>query len=152
MGVGDQFARYALAALLGNHPSVEVASQVAAYIIGMTKESVQGVGFAADVHILQDDGRHWGLLLPDVKATEASFATLMQEFRYAITAIDPVTVPDSEQIRERLLRMETPIVAMRALHARRAIRSAKMRAAIQEDRPVLESTKHDPKSPPASQE
>jgi hypothetical protein len=61
MGSGKELADYVFDLFLGSHPTTELAAQIAAYVIGITKQHIEGVGHYTDVHIIESDGYHWSL-------------------------------------------------------------------------------------------
>ena len=148
MGVGEQFARYAISAFLGDHPRTDVAAQVAAFVIGLTKESIDGVGFSTDVHVLENSGSHWSLHLPEVKEIENNFASLLREFKSVISATDCGTTEG--KVREGLLRMEAAVLAIRTAQSKRQTLRASRNDATVSAPPDPQLTKGDPSVPPAS--
>ena len=151
MGVGFEFANYALDLLLHPHCSVEVAAQVAAYVIAVTKDSVEGVGKDTDVHVIQNDGRHWSLSLPDLREIEKHFQEFFRAFREVVSSVDAASISD-EGAKMRLGFLEKGILALRASQLKRQQQAAKRLAESQEAPPDHQSTTADSPLPLPSPE
>jgi 20S proteasome alpha/beta subunit len=138
LGVGTEFANYALSLLLDPHCSAEVAAQVVAYIIGEANELVEGVGKGTDVHVLQNDGTHWSFSAPDIRQLENEFSEFFLSLRDIVSCVDTETVGDSTA-KLRLAYLEQKIFSMRSSQRLRKEREARQQASVRARRPNHES-------------
>jgi hypothetical protein len=99
-------------------PTIEVASQVVAYVIGMAKIYVEGVGQGSDIHRLYYNGRHDSLTLPERMDVEREFVNLMNHFQELINCVDPTRIPD-EGIAMRMEWLTADINKLRELQKER---------------------------------
>lgn len=124
IGSGKEFADYLLELYLGNRPPVELAAQTAAYVIGITKEHIDGVGHATDVHILQSSGRHWRLSPPEIEELEKNFDSFFKALHNVVACVDSLTVAE-DGIDWRIELLKNSLGELRATQRKRLERSAK---------------------------
>lgn len=146
-GSGFYFAYYALWLLLPDRPSVEVASQVVAYVIAVAKECADGVGAGSNVHMFYNGGRWDSLIIPERAKIETSFKEMLSELPRFIRCCDPRMTSDQE-IDSCLSRMKEQMEKVRQLKRERDGRRIE-RAKRLADLPSRQSTKDDQSpSPP----
>lgn len=143
IGIGKEFADYAFDLLLENRPSTELAAQVAAYVIGITKEHIEGVGHATDVHVLEGNGRHWSLLAPEVQEVESSYSEFFKTLRMVIECTDS-RFTSEESIPRRLDLLGDGIKDLRLAQDKRMDLRARMQEVLQRH----QLTKADQSPPP----
>ncbi len=124
LGAGKVVAEQILELCLDARPSAELAAQVAAYVVGRTKEHVEGVGLSTDVHVIQSNGRHWALTLPEVKALETGFAEFFKMLQGVIACVDSQSLPEAG-IGPRLGFLRTAVEGLREAQKARQDRAAR---------------------------
>jgi hypothetical protein len=147
MGSGKEFADYVFDLFLESHPTTEIAAQVAAYVIGITKEHIEGVGHSTDVHVIESDGHHWSLHAPQVEEIESGFAKFFETLRHAIGRIDSRFTSDNS-LPTWFGFLGDNIKELRAAQDKRM----ELRARMREGRLDPQSPKDDPSPPPPSPE
>jgi len=139
MGSGKEFADYAFGLFLEEHPSVELAAQLAVYVIDVTKDNIEGVGHFTDVHVIQSSGLHWSFSAPEVREIEGAFDEFFKTLRYVIHVADSKATSE-ELIPVMLNSLGDKVKTLRAAQDKRMALRAKWR---QEDSPSPAPTKDD---------
>jgi hypothetical protein len=142
-GIGLWFSNYALTQLLPLRPTLEVASQVVAYVIAMAKDYVEGVGHGSDIHTLHLDGTHDSLLLPEREEIEQAFRAAIKVLPHIVDCTDTDIVSD-ESVSLRADWLMKEIWKLRELHKKRKNRRLRMWLASQEAQRYQQSTTNDP--------
>ncbi|MGA2214191.1 MAG: hypothetical protein ABSH31_13025 [Bryobacteraceae bacterium] len=119
IGIGLYFANYAAEEFLVRNPTVEIAAQVATYIISRASTYIEGIGKGADIHVLRSDGRHYSFMKPERESVEQRFEKLFAAFRNLLRCVDVASTPDEGiQYWNNLVLQE--ITELRNLQTRRA--------------------------------
>lgn len=149
VGLGFYLGAYLTELLLGwGIPTTcEVASQVLTYIIGASKDYIEGVGKGTDVHILFSDGRHHSITRPERAEIEKNFATFFQATRQVIACGDTESVSD-ESIKFWIDLLQKSVMELRAAQVKRLNRRKSMDARVQASHqsPTADPTPEPPSS------
>jgi hypothetical protein len=94
LGMGLYLSQYALGLLLPSFCTVEVAAQVATYVIAAAKDYTETVGKGTDIHILRGDGLHYGFVVPERREVEQGFDEFFKSLRHVINAVDAGSVSE----------------------------------------------------------
>jgi hypothetical protein len=130
-GIGLYFSNYALSQLLPLIPTVEVASQIVAYVISLAKNYVEGIGHGSDIHMLRSNGVHDSFMLPEREDIERRFQELFRMVPHLISCVDPGSVMD-ENVSRRADWLMAEKWKLRDLQKKRQERRIEMRNAIRE--------------------
>lgn len=151
MGSGKEFADYLFDTLLDNHPSFELAAQLAAYVIDVTKDHIDGVGHISDVHVIEANGNHWSLYAPQIQQIETAFAEFFKTLRSVIDTADP-RFTSEESVPIMLGFLGDRIRDLRTAQNERMELRARIQASIEANLQDPQPTTGDPRSQRPSRE
>ncbi len=130
MGYGFDIANYALDLLLEVDCTLDAAAQVVAYVIKATQDAKEYVGMGSDVHVIQNDGRHWNFSAPDLRELETNFAEFFKLLRYVISSVDASRIPDGS-MKKRIEILERQLYTLRQAQRKRHQEEARQRAYLE---------------------
>ncbi len=128
IGEGLYLGNYLLSRLLPlTSTSVEVAGQIAAYVIEAASEYIGSVGKGCDLHILAQDGSHHSMLKPERETVQEHIDKAFNVFADLLACCDVGNTSMATHLR----RLEKEIGELRAAQLARIERRRRMREYVE---------------------